>query len=109
MLVAIAVECRGGGSGRVRLGFVKAHIRPETLLLTDCLQGYTGIAAAGYGHQPVSIRASPENASQLLPRVYRVASLLERWLLATHQGAVQPEQLDYYRDEFTSRFKRRDS
>ena len=30
-------------------------------------------------------------------------------VLATHQGAVQPEQLDYYLDEFTFRFNRRDS
>jgi len=30
-----------------------------------------------------------------------VASLLKRWLLGTHQGAVRPKQLDYYLDEFT--------
>jgi hypothetical protein len=45
----------------------------------------------------------------LLPRVHRVAALLKRWLDGTHQGAVQPEQLDYYLDEFTFRFNRRDS
>lgn len=64
---------------------------------------------AGYGHKWVSIRASTENASQLLPRVHRAASLLKRWLLATHQGGVRPEQLDYYLDESTFRFNRRDS
>ncbi len=121
VLVAIAVECRGRGSGRVRLsripdvsrtslhGFIKAHIQPEAVLLTDAWQGFTGIDRAGYSHRPVSVRAATENASQLMPRVHRVASLLKRWLLATHQGAVQPEQLDYYLDEFTFRFNRRDS
>ena len=44
-----------------------------------------------------------------LPRVHLVASLLKRWLLGTHQGAVSPEHLDYYLDEFTFRFNRRTS
>lgn len=121
VLVAIAIECRGAASGRVRLGripdlsacslhgFIKAHVAPGAVLLTDAWQGYVGIDGAGYGHKPVSIRASTENASKLMPRVHRVAALLKRWLLATHQGAVQPEQLDYYLDEFTFRFNRRDS
>ena len=44
-----------------------------------------------------------------MPEVHRVASLLKRWLLGTHQGAVSREQLDYYLDEFTFRFNRRRS
>ena len=44
-----------------------------------------------------------------MPRVHRVASLLKGWLLGTHQGAVRPQQLDYYLDEFTFRFNRRAS
>jgi len=38
-----------------------------------------------------------------------VVSLLKRWLVATHQGAVGHEHLDYYLDEFTFRFNRRRS
>ena len=45
----------------------------------------------------------------MLPGVHRVASLLKRWLLGTHQGAVSHDQLDYYLDEFTFRFNRRRS
>ena len=41
--------------------------------------------------------------------VHRIAALLKRWLLGTHQGAVRPEHLDYYLDEFTFRFYRRTS
>src|SRR5207245_2817285 len=51
----------------------------------------------------------PSAATELLPRVHRVASLLKRWLLGTHQGAIAPEHLDYYLDEFTFRFNRRTS
>jgi len=39
--------------------------------------------------------------------VHRVAALLKRWLLGTHQGAVEPQHLPYYLDEFTFRFNRR--
>ena len=41
--------------------------------------------------------------------MYRVVSLLKRWLLGTHQGAIGQEHLDYYLDEFTFRFNRRKS
>jgi ISXO2-like transposase domain len=44
-----------------------------------------------------------------MPHVHRVLSLLKRWLMGTHQGSVQPHQLDYYLDEFTFRFNRRHS
>jgi len=44
-----------------------------------------------------------------MPHVHQVVSLLKRWLLGTHQGAVTPEHLDYYLDEFTFRFNRRRS
>jgi hypothetical protein len=38
-----------------------------------------------------------------------VVSLLKRWLMGTHQGAVSHKHLDYYLDEFTFRFNRRTS
>jgi hypothetical protein len=38
-----------------------------------------------------------------------VASLLNRWLIGTHQGAVTHKHLPYYLDEFTFRFNRRRS
>ncbi|MGH8289987.1 MAG: transposase, partial [Steroidobacteraceae bacterium] len=36
-------------------------------------------------------------------------SLLQRWILGTHHGAVQPGHLDDYLDEFVFRFNRRSS
>ena len=44
-----------------------------------------------------------------MPCVHRVASLLKRWLLGTHQGGVSIRQLDFYLDEFVFRFNRRKS
>src|SRR5947209_20481005 len=55
------------------------------------------------------LRGRRKEASELMPRVHRVASLLKRWLLGTHQGAVAPRHLPYYLDEFSFRFNRRKS
>lgn len=44
-----------------------------------------------------------------MPGVHRVASLLKRWLLGTHQGAVDTAYLQAYLEEFTFRFNRRTS
>ena len=41
--------------------------------------------------------------------MHRVASLLQRWLLGTHQGAVEGDHLQSYLDEFAFRFNRRRS
>ncbi len=57
----------------------------------------------GYDHEIV--RSSAKVGEDLLPQCHRVASLLKRWLLGTHQGAVRHQHLAYYLDEFTFRFK----
>lgn len=44
-----------------------------------------------------------------MPRVHRVFALMKRWLLGTHQGAIQPRHLQDYLDEFAFRFNRRKS
>ena len=121
-IVAIAVEARPGGrSGRVRLAriadvreptltaFVADAVTPGSVIYTDAWQGYSGLSAAGFLHQPTSLAASGDPAHVVMPRVHRVSSLLKRWLLGTHQGATQPRHLDFYLDEYTFRFNRRGS
>jgi len=58
-----------------------------------------------YTHRVVRIVVLKE----LLPHVNLVVSLLNHWLLGTHQGGVQVSHLDYYLDEFTFQFNRRTS
>ena len=120
-LVAIAAEVRGRAIGRIRmrcvadasgeslLPFVQQVIQPGTVVITDGFQGYSGLSELGYRHDRRVILGSGEAAHAVLPRVHRVTSLLKRWLLGTHQGAVSREHLDYYLDEFTFRFNRRTS
>jgi hypothetical protein len=44
-----------------------------------------------------------------LPAVHRVASLAKRWILGTHQGAIDQAHLHEYLNEFVFRFNRRHS
>jgi len=119
-LVAIAAQIDGRGIGRIRLrripaasasplvAFVKHAVKPGSVVITDGWEAYAGLKQEGFKHRLRVINAST-TASALLPRVHRVASLLKRWLLGTHQGALSREQLDSYLDEFTFRFNRRTS
>jgi transposase-like protein len=121
-LVIIAAEEDGKGIGRIRMAeiadrsrvslhaFIERSAQPGSVIHTDGLPAYKGLEAAGYQHEVSVLLGQREDAAtQLLPRVHRVASLLKRWLLGTHQGAVANEYLDYYLDEFTFRFNRRTS
>ena len=88
-------------------GFIRESIEPGSVLRTDGLSVYAGLA--GYRHDPVVITGSRKRADELLPRVHTVVSLVKRWLMGTHQGAVSHRHLDYYLDEYTFRFNRRTS
>ena len=122
-VVVIAAEENGAGIGRIRMAtvprrtrkhlhrFVQEMIEADSTVHTDGFHAYKGIEAFGYKHKQtvLSRQKNKDAASKLLPRVHRVASLLKRWLLGTHQGAVSAEHLDYYLDEYTFRFNRRTS
>ena len=119
-LVVVAAQEDGRGIGRIRMRriadasaeslmpFVEESIQPGSVVHTDGWLGYAPLESKGYRRQITVLRGQP-NPSELLPRVHRVISLLKRWLLGTHQGAVSLEHLAYYLDEFTFRFNRRRS
>ena len=90
-------------------GFIQEAVEPDSTIHTDGWEGYVGLEALGYRHEYDFLATSSQSASELLPRVHRVAALLKRWLIGTHQGAVSREHLDYYLDEYTFRFNRRRS
>jgi transposase-like protein len=120
-LIVVAAQEDGKGIGRIRMRqipdasaeslgtFLREVIQPGTLVHTDGWRGYGDISAQGFVHEVTKLKKYMEPASELLPRVHRVISLLKRWLLGTHQGAVSHKHLDYYLDEFTFRFNRRKS
>ena len=120
-LIVIAVEADGKGVGRIRMrpiqdasagslqAFVEDSIEKGSTLHTDGWQGYVGLDKKGYDREVSVLRGRRKEASTVMPRVHRVASLLKRWILGTHQGAVSHQHLVYYLDEFTFRFNRRKS
>ena len=70
-------------------------IEPGSVVHTDGWPGYSGLKKEGYVHQVTVVSRQEQSASELMPRVHRVMSLLKRWLLGTHQGAVSHKHLDY--------------
>jgi transposase-like protein len=122
-IVAIAVEINKSpkGFGRIRLQsvpditqdslipFIEAVVGPGATVHTDGWQAYWTVPEHGYRHERTGMRQQNDPAHVVMPGVHRVASLLQRWLLGTHQGAVGPEHLDAYLNEFTFRFNRRRS
>jgi transposase-like protein len=123
-IVIIAIEVLSPkGFGRLRMRriadcseasltpFIVEAVEPGAVVATDGWKGYSSskLIKAGYKHSPTNISASGDPAHVVMPAVHRVASLLKRWLLGTHQGSVSAKHLDYYLDEFTFRFNRRRS
>lgn len=118
-LVVIAAQEGETGIGRIRMQRVADAageslepavwdmVEPGSVVRTDGWRGYNGLTELGYQHNVA--RKNPDLGNNLLPLVNRVASLLKRWILGTHQGAVQHSHLEYYLDEYTFRFNRRTS
>ncbi len=80
---------------------VQAAVEPGSLVRSDGWAGYSFLPDYGYIHVPSFHKeATPGDAT---PLAHRVASLLKRWWLGTHQGAISPDHLGYYLDEFTGR------
>jgi len=120
-LIAVAAEEVERGIGRIRLRrirdasaaslctFVQETVEMGSHVRTDGWVSYDGLSRRGYVHHVSVVVRNPKRADELLPHVHRVVSLLKRWLMGTHQGAVSHDHLDYYLDEFTFRFNRRTS
>lgn len=120
-LVVIAVELEGKKVGRVRwrlipdasgaslVGFLKDCVTPGTTVHTDDWNGYHGVRAAGFVHRVNVLQGDAERVRKFFPHVHLVASLLKRWLLATHQRRVEKAHLQVYLDEYAFRFNRRRS
>jgi transposase-like protein len=122
VLVAIAVEQHSPkGFGRARMqviadatsvtlrDFLLANVKPGALVISDGLGSYPAACGDDYRHRPVNVRASGLPAHVPLPGVHRVSALAKRWLLGTHQGAVEADHLQAYLNEYCFRFNRRHS
>lgn len=119
-IVIVGVEIKEKATGRIRLslipdaskkslhGFINNNIEKGTTIITDDWNGYRNIYKKGYQHI-VENKKVKDGDEEILPNVHRVASLLKRWLLGTHQSYLNKNKLEYYLDEYTFRYNRRTS
>jgi transposase-like protein len=118
VLIVVAAEEDGKGIGRIRMaripdfdratlhGFIRSSVEPGSTVCTDGLNSYREMK--GYIHHR-QVQHRLNDGEHLLPRVHRAVSLLKRWMLGTHQGAIGYQHLDDYLNEFVFRFNRRKS
>lgn len=118
-LVLVAVEGDMKRLGRVRFRCVEAldqkvaesfmldYVEPGTKVITDGLSVYDGLKSKGFEHRHHVLSNSGPAVRRQLDHVHLVISLLKRWLVGTHQGAVTPSHLQAYLNEFAFRFNRR--
>ena len=114
-LVLVAAEA----NGRVRLAhaetndaatcqrFADAQIAAETQVVTDGLASYNGASLGKRPHDRIVQTKQERRESDALQGCHWTISLLKRWLLGTHAGAVSDKHLQAYLDEFAFRHNRR--
>jgi len=119
-LIAIAVEVKGRKTGRARLakipdassnslkGFIEENIEKSSTVITDEWPSYNELESMGYIHKTQKA-TTKDGDEEVLPNVHRIASLLKRWLLGTHQSYLNKNKLEYYLDEYVFRYNRRTS
>jgi len=119
-IVVIAIELHHPkGYGRIRMrfipdasgdsliGFICDTVESGSSIHTDGWSGYSELESFGYEHQKTVVSSSTDQAHVSMPGVHRIAALLKRWILGTHQGSFSQEHLQAYLEEFTFRFNRR--
>jgi len=121
-IVVIAGEAHSPkGCGRVRMRripdvsgaslgpFVGDVAEKGSMILTDGWRGYNQLSKCGYGHETVVLSDPGDPAHIRRPGVHRIAALVTRWLLSTHQGSCSGKPLEDSLDQYTFRFNRRTS
>jgi transposase-like protein len=88
--------------------FIGENISKGSTIITDGWPAYAKLEAEGYRHEIYNQNEATQ-AEETLPPVHLVVSLLKRWLLGTHHGAVQPKHLQGYLEGYTFRFNRKNS
>jgi transposase-like protein len=84
--------------------FVRENIALGSTIWTYASRSYNQSARAGYPRRKTIAKNDPA----LWPTLGRVSTNLQRCLVGTRKGAVQPQHLQAYLNEFAFRFNRRD-
>jgi Zn ribbon nucleic-acid-binding protein/transposase-like protein len=114
-LVLVAAEA----NGRVRLAhaetndseackrFADGEIAADAHVTTDGHAGYNDTSLGEREHAAAIQTKAERREKDAVQACHWTVSLLKRWLLGTHAGAVRPKHLQAYLDEFAFRHNRR--
>ena len=114
-LVLVAAEA----NGRVRLAhvdnndagtlqrFADGQIAADTGIVTDGHAGYNEKSLGKRTHDAVVQTKTERRENDAVQGCHWTISLLKRWLVGTHAGAVRDKHLQAYLDEFAFRHNRR--
>jgi hypothetical protein len=114
-LVLVAAEA----GGRVRLAhaetndkatlkrFADGHVGTQARVTTDGLASYDADSLGERPYERIVQSKAERREGDALQACHWTISLLKRWLLGTHAGAVGPKHLQAYLDEFAFRQNRR--
>ena len=114
-LVLVAAEV----DGRVRLAhaetndkatlkrFADRQVAADARIVTDGLASYDGDSLGERRYERIVQTKAERREGDALQVCHTTISLLKRWLLGTHAGAVGPKHLQAYLDEFAFRHNRR--
>lgn len=89
---------------RNRHGRHARHPRPHLITTPPGPAPWGCSVCLGQGSYETTAWARLHRLRSAMVRPDRVASLLKRWVLDTHQGSVNPRYLQHYLDEFTFRY-----
>ena len=115
-MVLVATETT---DGRIRLAhaenndeatlkqFADGNVAAAAKVTTDGLASYNPRSLGERGHEAIVQTKAERGVHDTLQGVHWTVSLLKRWLLGTHAGAVKPKHLQAYLDEFAFRHNRR--
>jgi len=114
-MVLVATET----DGRVRLAhaltndeetlkaFADANLAADAHVTSDGHAGYNATSLGERTHEPIVQTNAERAVSDTLQRAHWSVSMLKRWLIGTHAGAVKARHLQAYLDEFAFRWNRR--
>ena len=114
-LVLVAAEV----DGRVRLAhaatndkatlkrFADGQVAADARVTTDGLASYDSESLGQRPHEAKVQTRAERREGDAVQSCHWTISLLKRWLLGTHAGAVSPKHLQAYLDEYAFRHNRR--
>ena len=87
------------------MAFVEDSIDRGSLIHTDGWPAYDSAKSKGYHHRVTVLSGKKKSASELLPRVHRVSSLLKRWRLRATRAQNRRDSSGRQLDEHAFRLQ----